>query len=121
MGRKRTRLIWLGLIAVAVLAVGLSVQAVILAERPPTFTCSTSAKACADTEASILDWPQMVVTERLPGRLLSVDVRPIPPEWRQRRDYLEGDWAALLTVEGREPVLVTCYYSSDEMVACDAP
>ena len=59
--------------------------------------------------------------ERLPARIVAVDVRPTPPEWKKLASHRDGDWAALLTMAGREPVLVACYYSSDDMVACDNP
>jgi hypothetical protein len=53
----------------------------------------------------------------LPARLLSVEVRDPVSDVVPNAD----EWAALLTMEGRQPVLATCYYSSDEMVACDDP
>lgn len=109
-----------GLAAVAVLALGLGVRAVLIAIEPPTFTCSTpDAKACRDTEQSIRGDQNLVFAQPLPARVTSVDVRAAPPEWSQLASYQEGDWAALVTMEGREPVLMACYYSSDDMVGCD--
>jgi hypothetical protein len=102
---------------VAILAaagLGALVLGVILVNQPPTFSCSTpNAKACTDTEASIRGDMSFVFAEDLPGRLVAVDVRPAPSGWE------EGDWAAVLTVEGREPMLMQCYYTSDEMVGCN--
>jgi hypothetical protein len=109
-----------GLAAVPILALGLGVRAVLIANEPPTFTCATpDTKACTDTEQSILSYPELVFAQPLPARLLSVEVRPSPPEWTTLPGYGEGDWAALFTMEGREPMLMACYYSSDDMVGCD--
>lgn len=121
MARPRTRLLWAGMLAVAVVAVSLGVWA--FAEtRPPTVTCSTpDTVACADTRNWIVNDRSFVFARPLPARLVSVDVRPTPPEWKRLANYREGGWAALLTMAGREPVLVACYYSSDDMVACDDP
>jgi hypothetical protein len=92
--------------------------------QPPTVTCSTSsAAACHDTRISISDRlsRDLVFTEPLPARLVAVDVRDAPPDWSERADFPEDGWAALLTMEGREPVLVACGYFSDDMVSCDDP
>jgi hypothetical protein len=109
-----------GLGAVAIVALGLGVRAFVVANEPPTFSCTTpDTKACNDTKRSILSDRDLVFAEPLPARMLSVDVRPTPPEWTQLDSYREGDWAALITMEHREPMLVACYYSSDDMVGCD--
>jgi hypothetical protein len=87
----------------------------------PTFTCSTTdARACSNTKESILSGQVLVFGAPLAGRLVSVDVRPIPSDW-DGAVISDSDWGALLTVEGRNPVLVPCYYSSDDMVACAVP
>jgi hypothetical protein len=114
--RRRTGIALLA--AVAVIAVGVGVWAVNGPLRQPTFTCSTpDTRACMNTERTVLglDGMTWVFGDPLPARLLSVDVRPTPPEWHSQ----EGDWAVLLTFEGRDPALALCYYSSDDMVACD--
>ncbi len=122
MARPRTRLLWTGMLAVAVVAVILGGWAAFAEIQPPTVTCSmTDTAACTNTGNWILnDWG-LVFAHPLPARLVSVDVRPTPPEWKRLAGYREGDWAALLTMAGREPVPVACYYSSDDMVACDDP
>lgn len=120
MARFRSRWTAFGLAAVAILALGLGVRAVLLANERPTFTCATpDTKACTDTEQSIQSYRDLVFAQPLPARLVSVEVRPTPPEWTQLASYREGDWAALITMEGREPMLMACYYSSDDMVGCD--
>jgi hypothetical protein len=119
--RRRT----LGAIAVVVIGVALTVGFLLLPEiQPPTVTCSTSdAAACTNTRNWMSDRMSldMVFLEPLPATLLAVDVRPPPAEWEGRPGYLGGAWTALLTMAGRDPVLVACYYSSDDMVACDNP
>ena len=88
---------------------------------PPTFTCSTTdARACSDTKESILSDRSLVFGAPLVGRLISVDVRPIPSDW-DGAVISDADWGALITVEGQDPVLVPCYYGSDDMVSCAVP
>ncbi len=112
-------------IALVVIGVALAVGLLLIPEiQPPTVTCSTSdAAACTNTKYWISDRMSrgMVFSEPLPATLLAVDVRPAPAEWKGRPGYLADAWAALLTMAGRDPVLVACYYSSDDMVACDNP
>lgn len=101
---------------------GLGVWASNVVGREPSFTCSTpDGRACSNTEASMRGDMRLVFAEPLPARLVSVDVRPAPSEWKSRGTYDEGDWAAFLTLEDRDPMLVLCYYSSDEMVGCQLP
>ncbi len=94
------------------------VVAIAFATRQPTFTCSTTnAQACADTEQSIRSDPELVFYPSLPSRLVSVDIRPNPPDW----SFNDGGWAAVLTMEGRDPITAVCYYGSDDMVTCQVP
>jgi hypothetical protein len=122
--RPRARTVWKGTLVVAVIVL-LSVGFLLIPEMPPTtVTCSTpDTLACTNTRNWISDhWGQdFVFGEPLPAHLVSVDVRQTPPEWTRLGIARTGDWAALLTMAGREPVLVACYYSSEEMVACDDP
>jgi hypothetical protein len=92
--------------------------------QPPTVTCSTpDTAACSNTRNWISGRSDrdFVFSEPLPATLVSVDVRPMPAEWKGRPGYPKDAWAALLTMAGRDPVLVACYYSSDDMVSCDNP
>jgi hypothetical protein len=90
--------------------------------RPPAFLCSTpDREACTNTRNSVLYERDLVFPEPLPARLLTVDVRPAPPEWTSLPGYFEGSWAALLTLERGDPLLVACYYHSDDMVTCNLP
>jgi hypothetical protein len=119
--RRRT----LGVIALIVIGVALAVGFLLLPGiQPPTVTCSTTdTAACTNTRNWMSDRlsRDMVFSEPLPATLLAVEVRPAPAEWKGRTGYLADAWAALLTMAGREPVLVACYYGSDDMVACDNP
>lgn len=121
--RPQSRTLWAG--ALVVISVVLVVGFLLIPEiQPPTVTCSTpDTAACTNTENWISDRMsrEFVFSQPLPARLVAVDVRPTPPEWMKLASYREGDWAALLTMAGREPVLVACYYSSDDTVACDDP
>lgn len=122
--RPRARTLWTGALVVAVIVL-LSGGFLLIPEMPPTtVTCSTpDTGACTNTRDWIADhWGRdFVFGEPLPAPLVAVDVRETPPEWRELGIAREGDWAALLTMAGREPVLVACYYSSEEMVSCDNP
>lgn len=106
--------------AAVVLAIGVGLWAFNGPLRQVTITCSTTdTRACSDTEDSLRsDWTfggGFVFVDPLPAGLVSVDVRPTPPQWNGQ----EGDWAVLLTFESREPILALCYYTSDDMVGCD--
>jgi hypothetical protein len=117
---RNDRILILGLVVVALVGVVFIGRAIEIANEPPTFTCATTnVKACSDTERwmTSLSDRSFVFVEPLPARLLSVEVRDAPTGQVSNID----DWAALLTMEGREPVSVACYYSSDDMVACDDP
>jgi hypothetical protein len=125
-GRSRPgrRAFWVGALAVTVVVLFVVGFQLYQDLQPPNVTCSTpDAAACANTRNWISDRMSRdsVFAEPLPARLIAVDVRPTPPKWKELASYREGDWAALLTMDGREPVLVACYYSSDDMVACDNP
>jgi hypothetical protein len=110
------------LVALGVVGVGATVWGVSWLLRPPTFTCSTTdTEACSHTTTSILYDRDYVFAQPLPGRLVAVDIRPAPPEWTILPEYYDGSWAAMLTLEQADPVLVACYYSSDTMVACNLP
>ena len=104
----------------AFLVVGVGVWAVTGPLRHPTFTCSTpDTRACSNTEES-MRWDKtwggtFTFGYQLPTWPVAVDIRPAPVELNPR----EGDWAIHMTFEEREPVLALCYYSSDEMIACD--
>ena len=111
----------LGLAVVALVGAVFIGRAIQIANEPPTFTCATTnVKACSDTERwmTSLSDRRLVFVEPLPARLLSVEVREPSADLVSDAD---SRWAALLTMEGREPVSVACYYSSDDMVACDDP
>jgi hypothetical protein len=114
------RILILGLVVVALVGAVSIGRAIEIANEPPTFTCATTnVKACSDTERSMasLSDRHLVFSEPLPARLLSVEVRDRPSDQVSNADR----WAALLTMEGRGPVSVACYYGSDDMVACDNP
>ena len=109
------RPLFVAVVALAVLRVGAAGWIALAGDEQPSFTCSTpNAKACTDTERSIREDRRFVFSPELPARPLSVDVRPAIAGSTH-----EGDWSALLTLEGQEPMLVVCYYSSEEMVSCD--
>jgi len=117
---RNDRILILGLAVVALVGAGFVVRAIVIANQPPTFTCATTnVKACSDTERwmTSLSDRRSVFVQPLPARLLWVEVRDRPSDQVSNLDH----WAALLTMEGLEPVSVACYYSSDDMVACDHP
>ena len=117
---RNDRILILGLVVVALVGAVFIGRAIEIANEPPTFTCATThVQTCTDTERSMasLSDRRLVFTEPLPARLLSVEVRDRPSDQVANPDQ----WAALLTMEGLEPVSVACYYSSDDMVACDHP
>jgi hypothetical protein len=117
---RNDRILILGLVVVALIGAVFIGRAIEIANEPPAFTCATThVKTCSDTERwmTSLSNRRLVFTEPLPARLLSVEVRDRPSDQVSNLD----DWVAVLTMEGLEPVLVACYYSSDDMVACDDP
>jgi hypothetical protein len=114
------RIVILGLAVVVLVGIGFVARAIVIANEPATVTCATTnVTACRDTETWItspLD-RNFVFGKALPARLLAVEVRDATSD----RVPNAEDWIAVLTMEGREPVSVACYYSSDSMVACDDP
>jgi hypothetical protein len=110
----------IGVTVSLIVGTGVVARELVLANQPATFTCATArVVACRDTETWITSPSDrsFVFGKPLPARLLAVEVRDATSDFVPN----VGDWVTVLTMEGREPVSVACYYSSDSMVAWDDP
>jgi hypothetical protein len=109
-------------VAVAVLVGGYATWRFVdrLTENPAV-TCSLPDMVrCQDTAGSISSFPDMALNPRPAGNLISIDVRPAPPEWADSPDVglREAEWAVLIERDDGPPILAACVYSSEREVSC---